>query len=72
MKTVVVRILPHQESDIRPDPRVVVLRTDAAGFTIVRAELEEDEGVCWRCGSIANDPGRKLQVCPVCSGDFND
>ena len=66
------RILPKRPEDIRPSPRVEVLGTDAAGFTLVRADLEEDEGVCWRCGSIAIDPEKDLKVCPVCGGDFND
>jgi len=66
------RILPHNPTDIRPHPRVKVLGEDRAGFTIVEAQLKSSEGVCWRCGSIAEDPDHNLQICPVCGGDFND
>ncbi len=67
-----VRTLPRREEDIVPHPRVKILRRDDAGFTIVQANLKEGESVCWRCCSPADDPGGKLQICPVCSRDFND
>lgn len=67
-----VRILPRKPTDIRPHPRVKVLGEDHAGFTIVEAQLKPGEGVCWRCGSIADDPDGTLEICPVCGGDFND
>ena len=65
-----IRILP--KGDIVPHPRVRVLGTDQVGFTIVEAQLLPHEGVCWRCGSIAEDPDHDLEVCPICGGDFND
>ena len=66
------RILPHSPSDIIPHSRVKVLGEDRAGFTIVEATLKAGEGVCWRCGSVAEDPDSTLQICPVCGKDFND
>lgn len=66
------RILPRRPTDIKPHPRVRVLRRDNAGFTIIEARLKSNEGVCWRCGSIAEDPNHNLQICPVCGKDFND
>lgn len=71
-ETKTLRILPRQNGSIIPHPRVKVLRKDSAGFTLVEAQLAPGEGVCWRCGSIAQDPDRKLDICPVCGGDFND
>lgn len=72
METKELRILPRNPDDIRPHPRVKVLGKDSMGFTRVEAQLEPDEGVCWRCSSIAEDPQHTLQRCPVCGGDFND
>ena len=71
-KTEVRRILPRNPGDIRPHPRVKVLGQDPLGFTLVEAQLREGEGVCWRCGSIAEDPDADLRVCPICGRDFND
>ena len=71
-RTEKMRILPHNPSDIRPHLRVKVLGEDHAGYTIVEAKLRPGESVCWRCGSIADDPDHTLQVCPICGGDFND
>jgi len=72
MPTVFRRILPHNPEDIHPDTKVTVLGIDGMGFVHLMVDLEEDEGVCWRCGSVAKDPDHSLDVCPVCSGDFND
>lgn len=66
------RILSEDSSDIRPNPRVEVLGEDSAGFTRVRAFLGPNEGLCWRCASIANDPNHDLEICPHCGKDFND
>ena len=66
------RILPNETRDIIPHLRVQVFGKDNSGFTIVEALLKPGEGVCWRCGSIANDPKNDLQICPICGKDFND
>ena len=66
------RILPSNPTDIIPHPRVMVLGEDRAGFTLVEAQLKDSEGVCWRCGSIAEDPNHDLEICPICGRDFND
>ena len=66
------RINPRKPEDIVPHPRVKVVGKDHADFTVVEALLKISEGVCWRCGSIAEDPEGTLQKCPVCGGDFND
>ncbi len=66
------RILPKRPGDIRPHPRVKVVGKDPAGFTLVKAQLLPHEGICWRCGSIADDPDHDLEICPICGGDFND
>lgn len=72
LREVECRILPRLGSDVIPSPRVTVLGEDEAGFTLVRAKLRPGEDVCWRCGSIAEDPEHNLEVCPVCGDDFND
>ncbi len=66
------RIMPKRPGDIRRHPRVRVVGKDSAGFTLIEAQLLPSEGVCWRCGSIAEDPYHDLEVCPTCGGDFND
>jgi hypothetical protein len=72
------RILPRRRSgpdsprEVIPHSRVRVLRTDEQGFVIVEAKLLPGEGVCWECGSVANDPDSTLERCPVCHGFFND
>jgi len=65
------RIMPRNPEDIRKNDRVRVLGMDKWNFTIVLAKLLPNEGVCWRCSSIAKDLDHALRRCPVCGLDFN-
>jgi hypothetical protein len=72
-RTVETRILPGAKTKLTTDPRVKFLGKDPAGFTRVEAQLKPGQGVCWKCGGIADDnPEGTLQTCPHCGGSFND
>lgn len=66
------RVMHHEGKPFTQNPRVRRIRTDESGLTIVEAQLDEGEAVCWRCGAIAYDPEKTLQKCPECGGAFND